>query len=45
MSRIHPLARTTPRTRAKIREATGSAAKIAKRYNISMATVRQWRRP
>jgi len=37
-------ARTTPRTRAEIREATGSAAEIAQRYNISVATARTWKR-
>ena len=43
MSQIHPLARTTPRTRTEIRCSTDTTSKLAKRYNISKATVRKWK--
>jgi transposase InsO family protein len=43
MSQIHPLARTTPRTRTEIRCSTDATSKLAKRYNISKATVRKWK--
>lgn len=43
MSRVHPLARTTRRTRGEIRDATASIRELAKRYNISVATARKWK--
>ena len=44
MSRVHAQARTTPRTRAEIRASSASLGELAKRYNISRATVRKWKR-
>ena len=44
MSEIHPQARTTPRTRAKIKASSASLTKLAERYNVSVATVRKWKR-
>ena len=43
MSQIHPLARTTPRTRAEIKASTASATVLAERYNITVATARKWK--
>ena len=43
MSQVHPLARTTPRTRAEIRASTASAGVLAERYNITVATARKWK--
>ena len=43
MSQVHPLARTTPRTRAEIKASTASAAVLAERYNITVATARKWK--
>jgi transposase InsO family protein len=43
LSQIHPLARTTPRTRAEIKASTASAAVLAERYNITVATARKWK--
>lgn len=43
MSQVHPLARTTPRTRAEINGSSASIAELAKRYNISLATARKWK--
>ena len=43
MSQVHPLARTTPRTRAEIRASTASAGVLAERYNVSVATARKWK--
>ena len=43
MSRIHPLARTTPRTRAEINDSSAGVAELAKRYNISVSTARKWK--
>ena len=43
MSRVHPLARTTPRTRAEIKASSGSLAAVAERYNITVATARKWK--
>ena len=40
MSRVHPLARTTPRTRAGIEDWPTSAAVPAERYNVTIATAR-----
>ena len=43
MSQVHPQARTTPRTRAEIKEASASLAELAERYNVSKATARKWK--
>ena len=43
MSQVHPLARTTPRTRAEIKASPASAAVLAERYNVTVATVRKWK--
>jgi len=43
MSQVHPLARTTPRTRAEIKSSSASISELAKRYNISLATARKWK--
>jgi len=43
MSQVHPLARTTPRTRAEINSSSASIAELAKLYNISLATARKWK--
>ena len=43
MSRVHPQARTTPRTRAEIHSCQASLAEVAERFNTSVATVRKWR--
>ena len=43
MSEVHAQARTTPRTRAEIKESSASLAELAERYNISRATARKWR--
>ena len=43
MSRVHPQARTTPRTRAGIHSCQASLAELADRYNVTVATVRKWR--
>ena len=37
------MARTTPRTRAEIKNSTASLLELAKRYNISVATARKWK--
>ena len=42
MSQVHPLARTTPRTRAEIKSSSASQSVLAERYNVSVATVRKW---
>lgn len=39
MSQVHPLARTTPRVRAEIRNSTVGVTALADLYNISGATV------
>lgn len=44
MSEIHPQARTTPRTRAEIKASSASLTELADRYNVSVATVRKWKR-
>ena len=41
MSQVHPVARTTPRTRTEMRSSTDTNAELAKRYDISIATVRK----
>ena len=38
MSQVHPLARTTPRTRTEIRASSASLSNLAERYNITVAT-------
>ena len=43
MSQVHPVARTTPRTRAEMRSSGDFSAELAKRYNVSIATARKWR--
>jgi len=43
MSQVHPLARTTPRTRAEINGSSAGVTELAKRYNISLATARKWK--
>ena len=42
MSRIHPQARTTPRTRAEINASTQPVQVLARLYNITVATARKW---
>ena len=43
MSQVHPLARTTPRTRTEIRASSASLTVLAERYNITQATARKWK--
>ena len=43
MSMVHPMARTTPRTRAEIHDSPASVAELAQTYNISRSTARKWR--
>ena len=43
MSMDHPMARTTPRTRAEIHDSAASVAELAQAYNISSSTARKWR--
>ena len=43
MSQVHPLARTTPRTRSEIKASSESLTAVAERYNITVATARKWR--
>ncbi|MBT9165713.1 MAG: hypothetical protein DDT25_00368 [Chloroflexi bacterium] len=43
MSMVHPMARTTPRTRAEIHESQACLAEVAQTYNISRGTARKWR--
>jgi transposase InsO family protein len=43
MSHIHPQARTTPKTRVEIQQATGTLKEIAERFNVSTNTARKWR--
>lgn len=43
MSQVHPLARTTLRTRAEIGSSSDSIKTLAERYNISVATARKWK--
>ena len=43
MSRVHPQARTTPRTRAEIHSSKAPLATVAELYNVTEATVRKWR--
>lgn len=41
--RIHPNARTTPRTRGEIQASAQTAAVLARRYGVSETTIRRWR--
>ncbi len=43
MSMVHPMARTTPRTRAEIHESQASLTEVSQTYNISLGTARKWR--
>ncbi len=43
MSMVHPMARTTPRTRAEIHESKAPLTEVSQTYNISLATARKWR--
>ena len=43
MSQVHPLARTTPRVRAEIRNSNAGVTALAELYNISVATARKWK--
>ena len=43
MSEVHAQARTTPRTRAEIKESSASLVELADIYNISLATARKWK--
>jgi transposase InsO family protein len=43
MSQVHPLARTTPRTRSEIKASSESLTAVAERYNITVATARKWK--
>ena len=43
MSQVHAQARTTPRTRAEIKESSSSLGALAERYNVSRATARKWK--
>jgi transposase-like protein len=43
LTRIHPQARTTPLVRAEIKASQDSIAEVARRYNITKATVRKWK--
>jgi transposase-like protein len=42
---LHPLARTTPRTRAELKaeDPSLSAGALARRYGVTAPTVRKWR--
>jgi len=43
MSMVHPMARTTPRTRAEIHQSEASLTEVTQTYNISRSTARKWR--
>jgi len=43
MSHVHPLARTTPRTRTEIRASSATLTEVAERYNVTLATARKWK--
>ena len=43
MSQVHPLARTTPRTRTEIRASSAPLTVLAERYNITQTTARKWK--
>jgi len=40
---LHKQARTTPEVRAEIAASRESVAALARRYNVSEATIRKWR--
>jgi DNA-binding transcriptional regulator YiaG len=40
--RIHSQARTTPKTRAEIRESNLSQSELMARYSVSKATIHKW---
>jgi transposase InsO family protein len=44
MNTLHPQARTTPLIRAEIAASTDSLRTLAKRYHLSLATIRKWKR-
>lgn len=44
MNSLHPQARTTPLIRAEIAASGDSIRTLARRYNLSLATVRKWKR-
>ena len=44
MSQVHPRARTTPLIRTEINASSASLAVLADRYNVTVATVRKWKR-
>lgn len=44
MSKVHAQARTTPRVRAEIKASSAPLKELARRYNITLATVRKWKR-
>ena len=41
MSMVHPMARTTPRTRTEIHDSATSVAELAQTYHISRSTARK----
>ena len=43
MSHVHPLARTTPRTRTEIKASSAPLTDVAELYNITVATARKWK--
>ena len=43
MSQVHPLARTTPRTRTEIKASSAPLTVLAERYNLTEATARKWK--
>ena len=43
MSHVHPLARTTPRTRTEIKASSTPLTDVAELYNITVATARKWK--
>jgi hypothetical protein len=44
MLSIHPNARTTPAVRVEIARATEPTGVLARRYGVSTATIRKWRK-
>ena len=44
MSQVHPRARTTPLIRAEINTSTASLGVLADRHNVTIATIRKWKR-
>jgi transposase InsO family protein len=41
--KLHKQARTTPAIRQEIRQATGTLAELAARYNVTIDTIRKWK--